>query len=71
MGPTSGSISDPSQPTEAVSRKGGRKPFLITILFAGLCFTLMSLPTPSGLSLAGQRVLAVAVLIIGLSLFRR
>jgi len=66
MGPTSSSSSAPSPPKEAVPREGGRKPFLITILLAGLCVTLMSLPTPSGLSLAGQRVLAVAVLIIGL-----
>ena len=66
MGPNSSRFSNPSQPPEAVPRKSRGKPFFITILLAGLCFTLMSLPTPSGLSLAGQRVLAVAVLVIGL-----
>jgi len=61
-----GNISGSSPPPEAGSRRGKRKPFLFLLLFAGLCLTLMSLPTPAGLPVAGQRVLAVAVLIIGL-----
>ena len=39
---------------------------LITVFLAGLSVALMALPTPAGLSVAGQRVLAVAVLAIGL-----
>jgi sodium-dependent dicarboxylate transporter 2/3/5 len=66
MSPPASSTPDPSRPAKAVSREGRRKPFLSIILFAGLFFTVMSLPSPSGLPLAGQRVLAVAVLIIGL-----
>ncbi|MCX5826317.1 MAG: SLC13 family permease [Deltaproteobacteria bacterium] len=40
--------------------------FLITIFLAGLSAGLMALPTPAGLSVAGHRVLAVAVMAIGL-----
>jgi solute carrier family 13 (sodium-dependent dicarboxylate transporter), member 2/3/5 len=39
---------------------------LITVFMAGLSAALMALPTPAGLSVAGQRVLAVAVMAIGL-----
>lgn len=38
----------------------------ITAFLAGLSVVLMALPTPAGLSVAGQRVLAVAVMAIGL-----
>ena len=38
----------------------------ITVFMAGLAMILMALPTPAGLSVAGQRVLAVAVMAIGL-----
>jgi len=46
--------------------KGEWRALLITVLLAGLSVGLMALPTPAGLSVAGQRVLAVAVLAIGL-----
>ena len=39
---------------------------LITFLLVGLSVTVMALPAPAGLSRAGQRVLAVAILAIGL-----
>lgn len=39
---------------------------LITIFLAGLSVALMAVPLPAGLPLAGQRVLAVAVMAIGL-----
>ena len=45
---------------------GGRGAVVITALIVGLCTTLIVMPTPAGLSQAGQRVLAVAVLAIGL-----
>ena len=38
----------------------------IAVFMAGLAVVLMILPTPAGLSTAGQRVLAVAVMAIGL-----
>ena len=38
----------------------------ITVFMAGLSVALMALPAPAGLSTAGQRVLAVAVMAIGL-----
>lgn len=43
-----------------------RRALIITALMVGLCVLLMAIPSPSGLSPAGQRVLAVAVLAIGL-----
>ena len=39
---------------------------LITVILVGVSAALMAAPCPTGLSLAGQRVLAVAVLAIGL-----
>jgi di/tricarboxylate transporter len=39
---------------------------LITALLIGLCMVLMAVPAPVGLQHEGQRVLAVAVLAIGL-----
>ena len=46
--------------------KGEWRALLITVFMAGLSVGLMALPTPAGLSVAGQRVLAVAVMAIGL-----
>ena len=46
--------------------KGEWRALLITVFLAGLSVGLMALPTPAGLSVAGQRVLAVAVMAIGL-----
>jgi anion transporter len=46
--------------------KGEWRALGITVLMAGLSVALMVLPTPAGLSVAGQRVLAVAVMAIGL-----
>jgi anion transporter len=48
---------------------GGRREWRalgITLLLAGVSAALMAMPTPAGLSPAGQRVLAVAVFAIGL-----
>ena len=46
--------------------KGEWRALLITVFMAGLSVALMALPTPAGLSVAGQRVLSVAVMAIGL-----
>jgi len=46
--------------------KGEWRALWITVFMAGLSVALMALPTPAGLSVAGQRVLAVAVMAIGL-----
>ena len=46
--------------------KGEWRALRITVFMAGLSVALMALPTPAGLSVAGQRVLAVAVMAIGL-----
>jgi solute carrier family 13 (sodium-dependent dicarboxylate transporter), member 2/3/5 len=46
--------------------KGEWRALWITLFMAGLSLVLMALPTPAGLSVAGQRVLAVAVMAIGL-----
>ena len=43
-----------------------RRAILTTAGLLGLCVALMALPTPTGLSHAGQRVLAVVALAIGL-----
>ena len=43
-----------------------RRSIIITALLVGLCVFLMAIPSPSGLSPAGQRVLATAALAIGL-----
>jgi solute carrier family 13 (sodium-dependent dicarboxylate transporter), member 2/3/5 len=45
---------------------GSRRALIVTALMVGFSIFLMALPTPAGLSPAGQRVLAVAVLAIGL-----
>ena len=60
------------QPKDGSGRDGARawtgnqRALIMTALMVGLCVSLMALPTPAGLSQAGQRVLAVAVLAIGL-----
>ena len=46
--------------------KGEWRALGVTVFMAGLSVALMALPTPAGLSVAGQRVLAVAVMAIGL-----
>ncbi len=56
--------SDGDNGTNAV--KGEWRALRITVFMAGLSVALMALPTPAGLSVAGQRVLAVAVMAIGL-----
>jgi di/tricarboxylate transporter len=43
-----------------------RRAAVTTALLAGLCVGLLAMPTPEGLSVAGQRVLAVAAMAIGL-----
>ncbi|MCX5838186.1 MAG: SLC13 family permease [Deltaproteobacteria bacterium] len=48
------------------TQKGEWRALGITVLMVGLSVALMALPTPAGLSVAGQRVLAVAVMAIGL-----
>ena len=47
-------------------RSGGWRALLITLILACLSAALMAVTPPPGLSLAGQRVLAVAVFAIGL-----
>jgi solute carrier family 13 (sodium-dependent dicarboxylate transporter), member 2/3/5 len=42
------------------------RPAVTVAILAGLCAGLLAMPTPEGLSVAGQRVLAVAVMGIGL-----
>lgn len=51
---------------ERSTRLEGRRPLTISLLLGGACVALMAMPTPVGLSQAGQRVLAVAGLAIGL-----
>jgi sodium-dependent dicarboxylate transporter 2/3/5 len=43
-----------------------RRPAVTAAILAGLCVGLLAMPTPAGLSVAGQRVLAVAAVAIGL-----
>lgn len=43
-----------------------RRPAVTTAILAGLCAGWLAMPTPAGLSVAGQRVLAVAAVAIGL-----
>ena len=52
--------------TELDARLGERRSLTISALMVGACVASMALPTPAGLSQAGQRVLAVAGLAIGL-----
>lgn len=59
--------------SDRTGRGGGRnilggdgRSLAITVFMAGLAAVLMVLPAPAGLSTAGQRVLAVAVMAIGL-----
>jgi solute carrier family 13 (sodium-dependent dicarboxylate transporter), member 2/3/5 len=51
---------------DGYTAKGEWQALLITAFLAGLSVVMMALPAPAGLSPAGQRVLAVAVLAIGL-----
>ena len=48
------------------ARMGRRRALITAALILGLCAALIALPTPAGLSPAGQRVLAMAALAIGL-----
>jgi sodium-dependent dicarboxylate transporter 2/3/5 len=43
-----------------------RRPAVTVAILAGLCVGLLAMPTPEGLPVAGQRVVAVAVMGIGL-----
>lgn len=61
-----GDTTETPQPAGQGARAGGRRALLIALLLLVLCFVLMALPTPAGLSRAGHRVLAVVGLAIGL-----
>ena len=61
-----GHVPDRARHAELQAWMGGRRALIITALIVGLCTALIAMPTPAGLSQAGQRVLAVAVLAIGL-----
>lgn len=54
------------QDNGSVMTKKGWPALLIAVFLVGLSLALMAVPPPAGLPLAGQRVLAVAVLAIGL-----
>ena len=43
-----------------------RRPAVTAAILAGLCVGWLAMPTPAGLSVAGQRVLAVTAVAIGL-----
>ena len=51
---------------EPYGPREGPRVLIVTALMVGFSIFLMALPTPAGLSPAGQRVLAVAGLAIGL-----
>lgn len=55
-----------ARPFEQHAWEVGRRALLITVMLVALCLLVSLLPTPPGLSVAGQRVLAVMVLAIGL-----
>jgi solute carrier family 13 (sodium-dependent dicarboxylate transporter), member 2/3/5 len=57
---------DPFPHNAPQARMGSQRALIITALMIGFSIFLMALPTPAGLSPAGQRVLAVAGLAIGL-----
>ena len=43
-----------------------RRPAMTAVILVGICGGILAMPTPEGLSVAGQRVLAVAAVAIGL-----
>ena len=55
-----------ARPNESQEWRGKRRALILTGLIVGLCAAFIAMPTPAGLSPAGQRVLAVAMLAIGL-----
>jgi anion transporter len=55
-----------TQRCKANDSRGEWRALWITVFMAGLSVGLMALPPPAGLTVAGQRVLAVAVMAIGL-----
>jgi di/tricarboxylate transporter len=57
-------ITTPQRPQDA--RTDRRRPAVTTAILAGVCAGMLAMPTPEGLSVAGQRVLAVAAVAIGL-----
>jgi anion transporter len=61
-----GSVAGQAQRVEPRLWEVGRRALLTTAILVVLCVALITIPTPPGLSHAGQRVLAVAALAIGL-----
>ena len=59
-------IAQHAQPGETRVWEVGGRTMVTTALLLGLCVALMALPTPTGLSRSGHRVLAVVALAIGL-----
>ena len=66
MEPSVEHAATPERPFAQHAWELGRRGLLTTLLLLVLCFVVGLLPTPPGLSVAGQRVLAVMVLAIGL-----
>jgi sodium-dependent dicarboxylate transporter 2/3/5 len=48
------------------ARNDWRRPAVTAVILIGLCGGMLAMPTPEGLSVTGQRVLAVAAVAIGL-----
>ena len=59
-------IAQHAQPGETRVWEVGGRTMVTTALLLGLCVALRALPTPTGLSRSGYRVLAVVALAIGL-----
>ncbi len=64
--PTQGGLDNQMDGCGPNAERDGWRAFLITVFLVGLSVAFMFAPLPAGLSPAGQRVLAVAVLAIGL-----
>jgi solute carrier family 13 (sodium-dependent dicarboxylate transporter), member 2/3/5 len=56
----------PARDSGSTAIKKERRALLTTVIMVGVSVALMAVPLPAGLPIAGQRVLAVAVLAIGL-----
>jgi sodium-dependent dicarboxylate transporter 2/3/5 len=56
----------PQQPQQLRVWTDWRRTAVTIAIVAGLCGRLLAMPTPEGLSITGQRVLAVAAVAIGL-----
>ena len=66
MKPTQGDLDNQTDGCGSNAERNGWRAFLITVFLVGLSAAFMFAPLPAGLSPAGQRVLAVAILAIGL-----